>query len=88
MLFRSHRVLPEVVGTGNIDVTVGGTQSVGQTPTFKPTVEMVIATDNPWCQIDQNDVRSASVKFGTNTATSTWSVTAANWQINIIEDSR
>lgn len=82
-----HRVLPEVAGTGNLDVTVGGASSVGQTPTFKPTVEMEIDTDNPWCQIDQNDVRVVSIEFGSNTTTSSWNVTAANWQINIIEDS-
>ena len=83
-----HRVLPEIVGNGNIDITVGGADSVGSTPTFKPTINMPIATDNPWCQIDQNDVRVVSIEFGSNTTTSSWNMTAMNWQINIIEDSR
>jgi hypothetical protein len=82
-----HRVLPEVIGTGNIDVTVGGADSVGANITFKPTVTLPIDTDNPWCQIDQNDVRVVTVEFGSNTTTSTWNVSAMNWQINIIEDS-
>ena len=82
-----HRVLPEVIGTGNIDVTVGGADSVGANITYKPTVTLPIATDNPWCQIDQNDVRVVTVEFGSNTTTSTWNVSAMNWQINIIEDS-
>ena len=82
-----HRVLPEVIGTGNIEVTVGGADSVGANITYKPTVTLPIATDNPWCQIDQNDVRVVTVEFGSNTTTSTWNVSAMNWQINIIEDS-
>jgi hypothetical protein len=82
-----HRVLPEVIGNGNIDVTVGGADSVGANITFKPTVTLPIDTDNPWCQIDQNDVRVVTVEFGSNTTTSTWNVSAMNWQINIIEDS-
>lgn len=82
-----HRVLPEVIGTGNIDVTVGGADSVGANVTFKPTVTLPIATDNPWCQIDQNDVRVVTVEFGSNTTTASWNVSAMNWQINIIEDS-
>ena len=83
-----HRVLPQIVGSGNIDVTVGGAQSTGQTPTFKPTVTMQIDTDSPWCQIDQNDSRVVSLIVGSNTATTTWHLTEADWQISVIEDDR
>lgn len=83
-----HRVLPQVVGTGNIEVTVGGAQSTGQTPTFRPTVTMPIDTNNPWCQIDQNDSRVVSLIIGSNTATTTWQMTEADWQISIVEDDR
>jgi hypothetical protein len=83
-----HRILPEVVGTGNIAITVGGANSVGQVPTYKPTETMVIDTNNPWVQINQNDQRSVSVKLESNTNSTTWQTTAINWQITIIEDDR
>lgn len=83
-----HRVLPQVVGTGNIQVAVGGAQSTGQTPTFKPTVTMDIDTDFPWVQIDQNDSRVVSLIVSSNTATTTWQLTEADWQVSIVEDDR
>lgn len=83
-----HRVLPQVVGTGNIQVAVGGAQSTGQTPTFKPTVTMDIDTDYPWVQIDQNDSRVVSLIVSSNTATTTWQLTEADWQVSVIEDDR
>jgi len=86
-----HRVLPEIVnitGNGNIDVTVGGASSVGQSPTFRPTVNMNIDTYYPWCQINQNDNRVVSVIFSSNTTTNTWHLTQTNWQVTVIEDDR
>lgn len=83
-----HRVLPQVVGTGNIQVAIGGAQSTGQTPTFRPTVTMNIDTDYPWVQIDQNDSRVVSLIVSSNTATTTWQLTEADWQVSIIEDDR
>ena len=83
-----HRILPEVVGTGNVEITVGGANSVGQVPTYKPTETMTIDTNYPWVQIDQNDQRSVSVKIESNTNSTTWQTTAINWQISIIEDDR
>lgn len=81
-------MLPQVVGTGNIQVAVGGAQSTGQAPTFKPTVTMNIDTDYPWVQIDQNDSRVVSLIVSSNTATTTWQITEADWQISVIEDDR
>jgi len=83
-----HRVLPMVTGTGNLTVTVGGSNSMGQTATFKPAVNMPIDTDNPWIQVNQNDVRVTSIKFGSNNATDTWEVTQAEWQITVVEETR
>lgn len=83
-----HRILPEVVGTGNVNVTVGGSDSVGANITYKPTVEMPINTDYPWVQIDQNDSRVVSVKIQTNSNSSSFTMTAINWQNTIIEDDR
>ena len=83
-----HRILPEVVGTGNVNITVGGSSSVGANITYKPTVEMAINTDYPWCQIDQNDSRVVSVKIETNSNVNSFTMTAINWQNTIIEDDR
>ena len=83
-----HRALPEITGTGNVDVTIGGALSVGQTPTFKPTVEFDIDGDSPWVQIDQNDFRVNSIKVEQSSTTDAWQMTAINWQITITEDAR
>lgn len=83
-----HRVLPEVVGTGNIQVTVGGAQSVGANVVYRPTVDMPINTDYPWVQINQNDSRVVSIQVASNSAVHSWQMTAANWQITQVEDDR
>jgi len=49
---------------------------------------MEIDTDNPWVQIDQNDNRIVTLVVGSNTATTTWQMTQADWQVSIIEDTR
>jgi hypothetical protein len=86
-----HRVLPAIVntaGSGNIVVSVGGANSVGQAPTFKANVDMVIDTNYPWAQINQNDRRITSVIFSSNSNVHSWHLTQADWQISIIEDDR
>ena len=83
-----HRILPEVVGTGNINVTVGGATSVGSTPTFKPTVTMAIDTIDPWIQVNQNDFRVNTIKVEHTSSTDTWQLTALNAQFTVIEEDR
>jgi hypothetical protein len=84
-----HRVLPEVTGTGNIAVTVGGASSIGQNATLINTVQMPIQGDDPWIQVNQNHNRVTTVIFGTSSdGNNDWELTAANWQIAITEDSR
>lgn len=83
-----HRVLPEVVGTGTLNIQVGGADAVGQNPIFKTTATMYISTSQPWIQTIQNTQRVTSVIIGSNDNTSTWLMTQANWQISIIEDDR
>ena len=83
-----HRVLPEIYGTGNISISVGGADSVASNPTFKPTVVMPIVTDNPWVQINQNEARVTTVKVFGNSAVDSWQMTAANWQITVVQDTR
>ena len=79
---------PEIYGTGNITVAVGGSNSVGQAPTYKANVLMTPNTDTPWVQIAQNSSRTTSIKISSNDATNTWQMTQATWQLTITEDSR
>jgi hypothetical protein len=95
-----HRILPEVVnidqaglqidGVGNITVTVGGVNSVGQNLTAgdKPVVTMAINTNNPWTQITQNAFRINSLELTNTSAVDAWQCTAVNWQFTPTEDSR
>jgi hypothetical protein len=94
-----HRILPEVVNldeiglpvtnsTGNITVTVGGSNSVGQVPDFRPAVTIACNTNNPWTQIDQNAFRINSIKLTNTSNTSTWLCSATTWQYTQTEDDR
>lgn len=82
-----HRLLPEIAGTGIVDITVGGANSTAQTPVYGQTGHTTISTDNPWVTTQQNNVRTVSVKVESNDATDTWNLTALNWQATIVEDS-
>lgn len=85
----THRILPQVQGTGNVIITVGGALSVGSTPTFQTPVNMAIDTNNPWIQTAQNDYRVTSLKMSSDgTTTNTWNMTGISWQITVVEDSR
>jgi len=85
----THRILPQVQGTGNVNITVGGALSVGQTPVFQSTVAMPVNTSNPWIQTGQNNYRVTSVEIsGDGTTTSSWNMTGIQWQITQVEDSR
>ena len=82
-----HRMLPEVSGTGTINITVGGANSTAQTPTYGQTGNVDIVTDTPWVTTQQNNVRTVAVKVESNDATDTWNVTALNFQATLVEDS-
>ena len=81
-----HRLLPEVSGTGTMNITVGGANSTAQTPTYGQTGVVSISTDTPWVTTQQNNVRTISVKVESNDATDTWNLTALNWQATVVED--
>ena len=94
-----HRILPEPVNlnsaglpeansTGNITVTVGGSNSVGQDPTFKSAITIACNTDSPWTQINQNAFRINSVKLTNTSTTDTWMCNAITWQFTQTEDDR
>ena len=81
-----HRVLPEIAGTGVIDITLGGANSTAQPATYGQTGHVNIVTDNPWVTTQQNNVRTVSVKVESNDATDAWNLTALNWQATVVED--
>jgi hypothetical protein len=93
-----HRIMPEVnnlnqrglptVSTGNITVSLGGSDSVGQEVTFKTAVTMQIDTSDPWTQINQNVYRINSVKLNNTSSTDTWICPALTWQFAKTQDSR
>ena len=81
-----HRLLPEVAGTGTLNITVGGSNSTAQAATYGQTGIVSIVTDNPWVTTQQNSFRTTSIKVSSNDATDTWNITALNWQASITED--
>lgn len=93
-----HRILPEVnnldtdglvtTSTGNITVTLGGSNSVGQAVTFKTAVTMPVDTDDPWTQVNQNVFRINSVKVSNSSTTDAWICPAITWQFVKTQDSR
>ena len=94
-----HRILPEVVNldeiglpvansTGNITVAIGGSNSVGQDPTFQANVTINCNTDNPWTQVDQNAYRINSIKITNTSNTTTWLCSATTWQYTQTQDAR
>ena len=83
----THRLLPEIAGTGKIDITVGGANSTAQAATYGQTGVTDIVTNTPWVTTQQNNFRTVAVKVGSNDATDTWKLTALNWQATVVEDS-
>lgn len=93
-----HRIMPEVnnldekglptVSTGTITIQVGGADSVGQTPTYKPAVTMNINTSDPWTQIDQNVFRLNSIRISDTSNSDTWICPGITWQFTPTQDSR
>ena len=86
-----HRVLPAVnnvddfglqtTSTGNVSISVGGADSVGQAITFKNTVVFPIDTGNPWIQVNQNVFRVNSIKIEHTSSTDSWFCSAVTWQV-------
>ena len=81
-----HRVLPEVAGTGNIDITLGGSNSTAQEASYGEVETVAVDTDNPWVTTQQQAVRTVSIKVSSNNTTDGWNLTAMNWQTTITED--
>jgi hypothetical protein len=81
-----HRMLPEIAGTGTVNITVGGANSTAQTPVYGATGVVSISTDTPWVTTQQNNVRTVSIKVESNDATNAWNLTAMNFQATVTED--
>ena len=81
-----HRLLPEIAGTGSVNITVGGANSTAQATTYGQTGTTIIDTDTPWVTTQQNTFRTVAVKFGSNDATDTWKMSALNLQATVTED--
>ena len=81
-----HRILPEVAGSGTIDITVGGANSTAQPASYGAKSSVAVVTDNPWVTTQQQSVRTVSVKVESNDALYAWNLTALNWQTTITED--
>lgn len=81
-----HRALPEIAGTGTINITLGGANSTAQTAVYGQTGVVSVVTDNPWVTTQQQSVRTVSIKVESNDATNTWNLTAMNWQATVVED--
>ena len=94
-----HRILPETVNLdskgiplypspGNVTITVEGAYSVGSVPSTKTPVEVQIATDYPWAQIDQNEYRVNTIDISNSSNTNVWMCSAITWQVTQVEDDR
>jgi hypothetical protein len=99
-----HRILPEVVNmgndelpvypsTGNITVTIEGSNSVGSEPTSITPVELAIdangnAGANPWAQINQNAFRVNTLELSNTSNSDIWMCSATTWQYTQVEDDR
>lgn len=81
-----HRLLPEIAGSGSIDITVGGANSTAQAATYGQTGTTQIDTNTPWVTTQQNAVRTVSVKVQSNDNSNAWNLTAINWQATVVED--
>ena len=81
-----HRILPEISGSGSIDITVGGANSTAQSVVYGQKGTTEISTNTPWVTTQQNNFRTVAVKVESNDSTDTWNMTALNWQASIVED--
>jgi hypothetical protein len=86
--------LPQYPSTGNITVTIEGSNSVGSVPTAKTPVTIPIDangnvnTRNPWAQIDQNAFRVNTIELSDTSNSKIWMCSATTWQVTQVEDDR
>ena len=80
--------LPIIPSPGNVTVTVDGNDSTGALPAESSSVELQIATSDPWVQISQNAYRLNSIKISNTSNTDIWMCNAASFQYTQTQDDR
>jgi hypothetical protein len=99
-----HRVLPEVNNLNkynlpidpveepklisSVDITVSGSNSVGQSPQATVSQSISTDTDYPWVQFNQNAYRVNSFTISASSQDQIWQCSASTWQYTIVEDDR
>jgi len=86
--FTGTNELQIVPSTGNISVTISGTNSVGSSPTTENTVVLPLNTDSPWIQVNQNQFRVNGITLSNSSNNSCWMCTATTWQYTEVTDDR
>jgi hypothetical protein len=81
-----HRMMPEISGSGTVNITIGGANSTAQPATYGQTGTVSIVTDTPWVTTQQNTFRTIAIKVESNDATNAFNLTAMNWQATVTED--
>jgi len=84
----SYYNLPIIPSPGNVTVTVDGNDSTGALPAESSSVELVIASSDPWVQISQNAYRLNSIKISNTSNTDIWMCNAASFQYTQTQDDR
>lgn len=70
------RIYPELIGTGSVNLNIGGVQNVSQTPFYGNNLAMSLTTNTPYVQAGQTTVRALAFKVSSNDVTDTWSLSA------------
>jgi hypothetical protein len=98
-----HRILPEVenldprglpvTSTGNVTITISGSNSVGSQPSSITPVTIPVdangtAGSNPWAQINQNAFRVNGLTISNSSNSDIWMCNASTWQYTQTEDDR
>ena len=84
-LVTTHRLYPEVTGSGSINISLGGSQSTGGPVVYSTQSPFVISSTKPWVQPQSQSYRTTSFKISSNDATNTWSVNTLNFQTKTVE---
>jgi hypothetical protein len=83
----THRIAPEVTGNANLMFQIGGASNVNGPFKNGPQFAVSTAATNPWFNAQNNANRATSVTCSDNSSTSSWNLSALNWQIAKSEDS-
>jgi hypothetical protein len=83
-----HRILPQIQGTGNITIQVGGANSAGQPATFNTQSTIAVNANQPWITCDQNSRRVITLIANNTSTTDQFFLTGIDWQLTQVSDAR